>query len=665
MTGCRSGPFHKKKLELLLGGLSGYTARTLDNSSLTVALAMAIGVFALVLARHLRLPGVVLLLATGVGLGPDGASLVRPSLLGSSLQAVVGFAVAVILFEGGLHMNLRRLRRQAKPIRRLVTVGVLVSAVGATLCASIFMGWNFRLSFLFGTLVIVTGPTVVTPILRRLRVQHQVSTVLEAEGIFIDAVGAIIAVVALEVMLVPSGESVVRGFGSLALRYGVGTVVGAVGGVVLSVLFRWKRIVPEDLQNILALGGAVVIFQISHSLEHESGIVAAIIAGMVVANTRNHALEELIHFKEQLTALLIATLFVLLGADVRIADVVGLGWPGVLTVCGLMFVVRPMTVFASTWGTNMTLQEKLFCSWLAPRGIVAAAVASLFAIELAEKGIPGGTEVRALVFLVIASTVVLQGLTGGIVASLLGLRLKSNVGYLFLGANKLARHVGGRLRDAGETVVFVDSNPDQCNLAESEAFTIIYGNGLEERTLARAQAGVRIACVGMTPNESVNFLFARKINDLFKGPKLYVNLETDNTGVTEKMLGELGARKLFAAPRRLTSWFQQAVREKLVYETWTYNGGKNPDSSSLSALPRESAIPLLLHRAKKKLVLVDGTEKLQSGDVVEFAIAHGKADAASKWLTSVGFEKGGNLIPGRKTTGDNTPPPPSRSRSEV
>ena len=474
---------------------------------------MVAGVLASSVAVHMRVPGIIVLLLVGVLLGPDVANIVRPEVMGDGLQAFVGFAVAIILFEGGLQMEFKRLRRQAVPIRRLVSVGALITAVGGALAAKLAMGWSWSLSLLFGTLVIVTGPTVITPLLRRFQIKPDTATILEAEGIFIDAVGATVAVVALEVSLVGTTASAAVGVFDVAMRIGVGALIGVLGGAFLAVLLRWREIIPHGLENILALAVAVATFQIANSVVHESGITAAIAAGMVISNTRSHVFDEIVEFKEQLTAFAIATLFVLLAADVRIESVLAIAGPGLVAVAILMFVVRPLAVIASTWNTGLSWQQKVFLSWLAPRGIVAAAVASLFAIELNANGIEGGVDMRALVFLVIACTVTLQGLTGGFLARLLGLSRTRNNGYVLLGANTLARKVGQLLRDAGETVLLVDSNQDCSAKASAEGFQVIYGNGLEERTMRRAQLETRKATLALTPNESINFIYAKAVHE--------------------------------------------------------------------------------------------------------------------------------------------------------
>ena len=597
---------------------------------------MAAGILAQAAARHARLPGIVVLLAIGVLFGPDVANIVRPDTLGShGLHSVVGFAVAIILFEGGLHMNIKKLRAQAKPIRQLVTVGAVVTAIGAAIAAKVFMGWDWRLSVLFGTLVIVTGPTVITPLLRRLRMTQSVSTILEAEGIFIDAVGATIAVVALEALLVPSGKSAALGIFNVAMTIGVGALVGAAGGIVLALLLRRRNVIPQGLENVLSLAFAVLVFQGSNALAHESGITAAIVAGMFLSNTRSHAFGEIVEFKEQLVTLLIATLFVLLAADVRVDGVLALGKPGVLTVAALMFVVRPLTVLASTWRTAVPLNERIFLSWLAPRGIVAAAVASLFAITLADEGIAGGEQMRALVFLVIAATVTLQGLTGGPLASLLGLRRPRNYGYVILGANALARAVGHQLKENGEPIVLLDSNAEACRVARNEGFEVISGNGLEDRIFMRAQADSRRACIALTMNESVNLLFARKLNDRFKGLGTVVAIEAEDGGVTEDMVADLHAGVMFGGARGLGVWLRLLSEDLVQIERWVYEV-PGDGAPNYAGAPRDTMLPLAAVGGKVAIPLTDH-HKPQKNDALVAAIVPDRRREAYDWLRDNGY----------------------------
>lgn len=621
---------------------------TVDFATLSFALAMAIGMLCQGIARHLSIPGIVVLLAAGVLLGPDVANVIRPQALGSALMAVVGFSVAIILFEGGINLKLEVLRGQAKPIRRMVLWGAVITAVGGTLAARLILGWRWEMSFLFGTLVIVTGPTVITPLVRRIRPEHDIATILEAEGIFIDAVGATIAIVALEVVLAQfSSTALGVGLLSIGLRLGVGALVGLIGGLLLALLLRWRRVVPEGLENVLVLSFAVMLYSISNSLAPESGITAAIVGGMALGNVRSRPLTDLVNFKEQLTVLLIATLFMLLASDVRIGDVMALGWPGLATVAVLMFVVRPAQVLICTRRSGLTWRKKAFLSWLAPRGIVAAAVSSLFARELENAGFEGGTQLEALVFLVIATTVTLQGLSGNLMARLLDVKRTGRSGFLILGANPLAILVGETLRAHGMRVTLVDTNVEDCRHAERAGLEVMNGNGLQEETLVRAQADSREACIALTPNESINYLFAQEIRRHYPGTEVYVTLQANDGGVTAEMADALGARVTFGGERDIYWWMGVVRRQEYVPLRCRYVGAPRNsgrlDTGASRAPVRFDAdtgalfLPIASMHQGKPGPLV-GLDQLKVDDLAFFAADADNLSAARSWLEAAGFE---------------------------
>ena len=612
---------------------------SLDDASLTIALALAAGMFAQSLARHLRVPGIVLLLGFGVLLGPDLLNVIRPDTTGGALQSLVGFAVAVILFEGGLNLKVGRLRRQAKSIRQLVTVGALVTAAGASTAALWILGWDWRPAVLFGTLMIVTGPTVVTPLLRRIRVRRKVATVLEAEGVLGDAIGAICAVVALQVVLTPSALALAEAAWGILARLGFGLLAGLIAGYIIALLLRVERIVPEGMQNVFTLSMAFAMFHLSNALLHESGIVTVTVAGLVVGNVRTPSLSDLREFKEQVTVMLIGMLFVLLAADVRIDDVRALGWPGVWTVLALMFIVRPLNVLVGTWGSSLLPKERLFLCWLAPRGIVAAAVSSLFAASLSSNGIPGGTELRALVFLVIGVTVLFQGLSGGIVAQLLGLRRPMNTGYVILGANQIALSLGRVLREAGQEVVFIDSNPAACGAAEAEDFRVLFGNAHRESILQRAGMDGRAGCMAITPNDEANLLFARTAREEFKVPRVWVALRSDNAHVSETMVHESGARVLFGQPRNVSLWNLRLERDLGVAERWRRTEpGIGEELHHMEKDARELMLPLALVRGSRVLPL-DESLTSKEADLLHVVLFQEKLAEARAWLQGQGWSR--------------------------
>ncbi len=597
----------------------------LADPALTFALALAAGVLAQVLAHHLRVPGIVVFLLVGVLLGPDVAGLVQPQTLGHGLEQLVGLAVAVILFEGGLNLNFERLRREAKTIRRLITLGSAVTAAGGALLAHFVMGWDWNVAILFGTLVIVTGPTVITPLLKRIRVNKSLQTVLEAEGVLIDPVGAIIAVVALEIIVTGTGAEAAISLLGIPSRLLIGAIIGAIGGLLIAGVLHYKKLIPDEIENILTLALVLAVFEISNAILAESGIMAAAVAGLVVGNLSSHVTRELKEFKEQLTLMLVALLFVLLAADVRLADVVALGWPGLLTILGLMFIVRPIGIALCATGSKSSRADLLFMSWLSPRGIVAAAVASIFATRLNEEGLPGGTELRALVFLVIAVTVVVQGLTGGFVASWLGVRRRSDNGYVIVGANAVSRALAAALQAAGHEVIIIDSNAREARLAEEEGFTVLYGNATEERMMARADAEGRRGFIALTPNPDANLLMAHQVQELTKRPATYVALARGRAGARARRVLRDGHRVLFGRAVEMGQWIHQLAQGSARVERWRFNGTeespKDGEGETGAELERgHHLIPLTVTHGGHTEPVHNGTE-VRPGDILTMLIA--------------------------------------------
>lgn len=598
-------------------------------------MALAAGVAGQAIAYHLRIPGIVLLLLLGVALGPDGLDVVRPRSIGAGLPMLVSLAVAIILFEGGLSLNLGRIRREAATIRSLITTGALITAAGAAVAVRLVEGWDWPVAILFGTLVIVTGPTVITPLLRRIRVQRNLHTILEAEGVLIDPVGAVIAVVALEVLV--SRGAAASPFDVLPIL-AIGAVVGAAGGLLVSLLLRSRRLVPEALKNILTLSMALAIFEASDALRHESGIMAVVVAGMVVGNLTTGLNRDLLEFKEQLTVLMVGMLFVLLAADVRIDDVVAVGWAGLGTIALLMFVVRPLDVAASTVGSGLSIREKAFLSWLSPRGIVAAAVASLFAQTMAAAGMEGGAELRALVFMVIGTTVVVQGLTGGLVASLLGVRRRQDNGYAVVGAGGLGRCLARVLREGDHPVVLVDRSLGAVRAAEGDDLAVVQGDATEEATLDRAEVEWRRGLIAATPNAAVNLLVAQQARDLARTIDTYVALDLDRAGISEQRVRTAGHRLLLGRAFDMERWNHDLLRGFAVPQRWRYVGESDQSLARPWLDDRAGALILPLAHLGKDLRPVDDRTEPKPGESVVFAVLTRQQDRTSDFLRETGWE---------------------------
>ncbi|NJD10631.1 MAG: sodium:proton antiporter [Gemmatimonadetes bacterium] len=547
-------------------------ATTFATPAVIFALALVAGMTAQVLARHLRVPGIVLLLLAGVLLGPDMAGIIQPRTLGPALRIMVAASVAVILFEGGLHLDIDRLRGEGPTIRRLVTVGVLVTGIGAALTARIVMGWTWRVAIPFGTLVTVTGPTVIGPLLRRIRVNRNLHTILEAEGVLIDPIGAILAVVALEVVLAQGLSVAAQGLLGIPTRLVVGLAFGVAGGLLIGKLLQLD-LVPDGLESITALSLVLAVHALAEAVISESGILAAPIAGVIVGNMKLRPERELREFKQQLSVLLVALLFILLAADVRLAEVAALAWRGWATVLLLMFVIRPLDVAVCTRGSRLTLRERTFLSWLGPRGIVAAAVASLFAERLSAEGIAAGLELRALVFLVIAVTVVVQGMTGGVIASLLRVRRRTDSGYLIAGANPLAVQVGHALRSGGQEVVLVDTDPARTREAIALSIPAVHGSVRDEETLEEADLGGRRGVVGVIGNPATGLLLAEKARREFRIPRSFLLLRT-NDAPTRAHARRVGAHVLFGRATDVAEWSRRISAGEVELVEARYDGSE-------------------------------------------------------------------------------------------
>jgi NhaP-type Na+/H+ or K+/H+ antiporter len=603
---------------------------------LVFALALAAGAGGQVLARHAGLPAIVPLLALGVLLGPDVLDWIEPQALGLGLFALVELGVGVVLFEGGLGLELRRLRREGRAIQLLVTIGAGITAVGGAIAARVFLGWDWSLAVLFGTLVIVTGPTVIGPLLRNVPLRPRLATVLEAEGVLIDPIGAIVASVALQVALGMHDDPASSGLGALAARLGFGTLAGLVGGAALGLLLHSPRLVPEGLENLVALGGARALMAGCEAVLSQSGVLAVTIAGVVVGNSSARVGSELREFQGVLTLGLIGILFVLLAADVRLADVAALGLPGLAVVAALAFLVRPANAISCTVGTELSARERAFLAWIAPRGIVAAGVASLFAAALDQAGVEGGRELRALVFLTVALTVFVQGGTAWWVAGALGVRLPARDAVAILGANDLALALAEVLRAGGHRLLLIDANPQHCGAAEARGFSVVFGNALEPRTLGRARLQQAALAIGATPNDEINSLFAREAREQYAVPEAYAATGRSGTGVTTELLERHGARVLFDRPKDVERWSVRLRHGAVSHQRWRFE--RLPED----APPPESSatdpwLVLAIERSGRVLPMHAGLEP-REGDLAHVLVHEPEQERAGEALRARGWQ---------------------------
>lgn len=614
------------------------------HTSITIALALAVGMAVQLVARSIRIPAIILLLGAGVVMGPSGLGWVRPGELGSGLFVVVDFGVAIILFEGALNLKIQRLRREERVIRRLVTVGALVTLVGGAVAARAWLGWPWTLALLFGSLVVVTGPTVVGPLVRDLRLLPRLQTVLEAEGVLIDPIGALLAVLVLQITQTSNAAGVVNELGALLGRLGVGMLCGAAGGFVIAGLLRFPALV-HGFENVLTLALVVLLFHVSDFVWAPSGLLAVTVAGLVVGNLKSPVDEDLREFKDQLTVLMIGALFVLLAADIGLAEVRALGWAGFAVLATLVIVVRPLGVWLATLGTDLSRREVLFVSTIAPRGIVAAAIASLTAGTLSANAnaIQSGTELRALVFLVIAGTVIAAGAAAWPMATLLGLRLPRRDRVAVLGAQGLGLALARELKQGGHTVVVVDADPQRCRAAESEGFAVVFGDALRERTLRRLQIELVGTAIGATFNDNLNSQFVHLARHTFGVKRGYVSVDSFDGDRPPQHVTRHSADVLFDGPHDQERW-DVRLRQGLVdiveltraEEEAAAEAPAGEDSSPANA-ERELFVILTL-RSNGKVVPMSFTARPKKGDGASAAIYSVKRDEALAALAGLGWQ---------------------------
>jgi NhaP-type Na+/H+ or K+/H+ antiporter len=502
----------------------------MDSALYAAALTIGVGMVVQVVAQRIRIPGIVALLVAGIAVGPDGLAMLNPDALGQAAPDLIGLAVSVILFEGGLGLRPVELAEQRHTLLRLLTLGAAISMVIGTLAARLVLGVSWSIASLYGALMIVTGPTVVTPILARLRLDHTVRELLISEGVLIDPVGAIVAIVVAEYVV---GHTPAWGaLWLVPLRLGTGVLVGGAAGLVTSFVLD-RGWVADHLRNPFVL--AVVIFSaaVASRASSEAGLMAAVTQGVVIGNSRVRELGRMRQFKEEITVLLLSFIFVLLSADLRLAEVRGLGWPALAVVGIVAWIGRPATVFLSTWGSPFTLRQRLFVSWMCPRGIVAASVAGLFAILLAQAGISDGGRLEALVFITVAVTVTLQGVSAGWVARLLRVDTPTLRGTVLVGADAFGRCVARLLNERGRPVVLIDQSPVHCREARVEGLPAYAGDALSVETLEEAGTWYADTFLAMTTNQELNLLITQLVRNNFRVERILA--------VAEREPRELGA----------------------------------------------------------------------------------------------------------------------------
>jgi CPA1 family monovalent cation:H+ antiporter len=535
------------------------------------ALVPALGITAQWIAWRTRLPGILLLLLFGIGLGVvfGTPEEILTRFLGGAESAgtrllfpLVSLSVAVILFEGGLSLRLGELREAGSAVLRLVTGAALMTWLLTAAAARLLLGFSEGMSLLIGAILVVTGPTVISPLLRQIRPSRRVESTLKWEGIVIDPIGAVLAVLVFEEFMAAeeSGSSV--GFlWTLVKTTLAGLLLGGIGAYFLMHSYR-RYWVPDYLQGILALAVVLGLFSVSNYLAEESGLITVTILGVILANQKMAPIDHVIELKEHLRTLLIGCLFILLGSRIDPTDILDLGWGAVAFVLVLILLIRPLAVFVSLWGSQLTWKEKLFVGCLAPRGIVAAAVASVFALKL--QGLSFGqpqdtvtSDLVSITFLAILSTVTVYGLAAGPMARLLQLAQPNPQGLLIAGADYWVRELAKVLHENNVPLLVVDTNYNKISAARMAGLPAECINILSDHALEEINFGGIGRMLALTPNDEVNSLAVQEFRHLFTRAGVY-QLSFKSRATTDKrtLASHLRGRVLFGE-----EWTFSHIRE--------------------------------------------------------------------------------------------------------
>ncbi len=520
------------------------------HEELLVSLAaiLVLGMFAQWVAWRLRQPSILFLLLVGLLIGPISAVAFDEPLLdithvfGDLLFPFVSAAVAIILFDGGLGLRFDDIRGSGQVVRRLISVGVLVTWLISAVAAYFLFDFDIGLSLLMGATIVVTGPTVIIPLLKQIRPRGRVGPILRWEGITIDPVGAVLAVLVFEEII--SGPDLFLLVSAIVVTLVIGVGLGVIAGWMMLEIYR-RFLVPDALQSPVTLSFVIAAFTVSNLLQPETGLLTVTVMGIVMANQKRVDIRRIVEFKETLQVVLLSTLFIILSARITPADLEQIGLPMLAFVAIIIFVERPLAVYLSTIGSGLDWRERLFLSWMAPRGIVAASVASIFALELQDRGFEDAGRIVPYTFAVIIATVTTYALTSGPLARRLGLAEQNPQGLLIVGSSRWIRDVAREVKSHGFRVLLTDTNQARAAIAEQQGFEVYSGNVLSEQSDEDLDLIGIGRVLAMTPNAEVNALVGEHFRAEFTGESVYQLArpegDTDSAGLSR----HLGGRFLF------------------------------------------------------------------------------------------------------------------------
>lgn len=492
----------------------------MEHIAITFAWVVLAGFVCQWFSWKLKIPAILPLLAVGILIGPILNWFHPGELLGELLHPLVSLAVAIILFEGSLTLDFKEIKQVKTVVQKLVTIGALITWVIVSSLMHFLFALDLSLSILFGALMTVTGPTVIVPMLRTVRPNTNISNVLRWEGILIDPLGALAAVLVYELMVssIDGGgfSHVIILFLKIIL---IGTLIGYVAYKVLEKCLEYHWI-PEYLQNLATLAVVLFAFSLSNYFAEESGLLAVTVMGIGLANSKIH-IEDILNFKENLTVLLISILFITLAAEINMDRLLASGTIALGAYLVVQLIARPVSVWFCTLGSALSWQERALIAWIGPRGIIAAAISALFALKLEQKGFVEADLLVSLTFTVIMGTVLVQSLTAGFIGRWLGVSDPEPRGFLVVGASPLARRFAHELEENGVQVVVTDSSFANIRAARMDGLRTYYGNPVSEHADQHLDLIGIGRLLAMSPQREVNTIACMRYGAEFGRNHIY------------------------------------------------------------------------------------------------------------------------------------------------
>ena len=582
------------------------------TSAFIITVLVAVG--AQLIAARLKFPPIIIWLAAGMLLGTYGLNVIQADLLQGALHTLIELGLAVILFEGGLNLNLKTLRDHSWTVGRLVLVAPIFTMLIGGAAVHYIVGMDWPISLLFGALAAVGGPTVITPIVRQVRLDRDVSHILTGEAMLVDAVGAILAIVMLQIVLLPDLDAL-HSFQEIMLKFGVGALVGGLGGWLLGLALRHNVAAGLELRVVLSLAVAWGIFLLADAISSQAGLLAVLLAGAVLQRMDISDLQNLKHFKGSLSMLLISMLFVLLAANLNLHVMEAWLWQGLLVFIILAIIVRPLAVWLSTVGGQLNHGQVAFLACMAPRGVVAAGVTSLFSIILMEAGHPHAETLLALIYILIIVSVFLYSFVARPLSQWLEVEGGSDRSVLIVGGGQVGAELG-RLLSEDREVRFLDMNGQVVNHLKQAGFEAVRGNALDPLYMEIIHAEEIDTVIVMTGSSDHNLHIARLAHDMFHIQEVYVTLEEGDEEKYASLMHQLQAKRLFAKPYTFSYWHDQATRKRLVFDTKVVDEASHLAGSTFKELFIPSGVqPLAVVRNGLSHIVHDDLE-LELGDEV-------------------------------------------------